>query len=104
MEEILILKAQPLVRDKLRTLFWIRLSSCIGLLLPAAACTVFLWIQSRPSTDLVLAGAEPALDASSTAGMYAVVWNVWLPLAFLSLVTGGVLAWLAWRAYLGYTR
>ena len=104
MEETLVIKAVPSVREKLRAVFWIRLSSSVAIVVPALACTVFLWLQSQPPPDAVLPGADPSLDVSSTIGMYSVIWNVWLPLGIMSLVVGGVLAWLARRAYLGYSR
>lgn len=97
MDETLILKAEPVMRERLRALFWIRLSSAAAVLLPALACTAYLWARSQ--TPLPIEEGEPA-----GPGLISVVWGVWLPLAFLSLAAGGVLAWLAFRAYRGYRR
>lgn len=90
MEEFLILKAQQTARDRLRFVSILRFSSAAALVVPAVASTLFLWAQTHsPASEL--------LDGGTT--VFDVIWDVWAPLSVLSLLTGGVFAWLGWRAY-----
>lgn len=101
-DETLVLRADPIVRERLRTIFWIRLSSAFAMLAPAVGMTFFLYLQGRGEIEPVLPGGEPPPD--TLPSMYAVLWSVWLPLGILCVITGGIIAVLAWKAFAGYRR
>jgi hypothetical protein len=96
MQDTLILEAIPVVRQRLKYLFWLRFSSAGALIIPALAATLFVWQRSQVSYQ-ELPNGELAVDTLSQ-GVHYIFWVIWVPIAVLALLAGAVCALLAYRA------